>query len=115
MLIFIKKNKFYIAAIILFIILYKYGNNMEFYQSSNKSNSSHDQINDSSTPYLDATDDIVLERKDLVQLQNEKIGKFKLDGLDNWPSKSKQLGWWGDHIQAGNGLYSAPKDMVWVD
>ena len=116
MLQFIKKNKFYVGAIALFIVLYFYGNNMEFYDNLVKKCSSPEKINNPQQPYLDATDDVVLERRDLKQLNGgNKIGKFKYDGLDNWNVISDvNKGWWGDHIEAG-GLYPAPRDLVWAD
>lgn len=112
MLNFLKKNKFYIAAILLFIILYFYGNNMEFYKRS--CDSEPEKLNNTQQPYLDATDDVVLERKDLREL-NKDISHYNYDGLDNWNIISDvNKGWFGDHISAG-GLYPAPKDLVWTD
>ena len=114
---FIKKNKFYIAAIVLFIILYYYGNNMEFYDNVNKQCNSDkpEKISEAKGPYLDPSDDVVLERRDMKQLRREQLDRFNYDGLDNWNVISDvNKGWWGDHIKAG-GLYPAPKNMVWAD
>lgn len=111
------KNKFYFIAVLLFVILYYYGNNMEFYDNVNKkcNSSKPDHFPNYMGPYLDPTDDVVLERRDMKQLQNEKLDRFNYDGLDNWDIISDvKKGWWGDHIQAG-GLYPAPKDLVWAD
>ncbi len=36
---YLKKNKVIVACAILFFLVYTYGNNMEFYPSSNKCNS----------------------------------------------------------------------------
>jgi hypothetical protein len=115
---FIKKNKFYVAAFVLFTLLYFYGNNMEFYDNVKKCDSKPEKVNNPQHPYLDATDDVVLERRDLRQLHYgpDKIAKFSYNGLDNWDIISDvKKGWWGEHIEAGNGLYKAPKDLIWVD
>lgn len=113
MLNFMNKNKFYFAAILLFTLLYFFGNNMEFYENSKeeKCESSPEKTDKPSIPYLDATDDIVLERTDLAQLQKEKIGKLNYDGFDNFPQVMK--GWWASTTEGD--IYSAPRDMVWPD
>lgn len=115
----LKKNYVIIVGVILFLILYKYGNNMEFYtepnSNSKKVGSRPELIKKAKGPLLDPTDDIVLERKDLKQLNREKIGKFNYDGLDNWPAKGQQKGWWNDNISAGKGLYHPPNKMLWPD
>ena len=113
---FIQKNKLYIAAIVLFVVLYFYGNNMEFYDNVAKKcdDNKPEEVNNPQKQYLDASDDVVLERRDMKQLRKEKL-RFNYDGLDNWNVISDvNKGWWGDHIKAG-GLYPAPKDMIWAD
>lgn len=115
MLKFIKKNKIYVAAALLFALLYFYGNNMEFYEneSSNKCNSSPPQkIAQAKNPFLDATDDIVLERRDLAQLKNDQLNRFNYDGLDNWPTNPNN-GWWSSKVEGD--IYTAPSRMVWPD
>ena len=116
MLKFLQKNKTYVAVAVLFAILYFYGNNMEFYDNHKKCGQPiPDQFPNYKGPYLDPTDDTVLERKDLKQLQREKIGRFNYDGLDNWNVISDvKKGWWSEHVQAG-GLYPSPVRMQWPD
>ena len=56
-----------------------------------------------------------MNRTDLVQLQQEKIGKFNYDGLDNWNILNDvKNGWWS---QAGSpgGLYPPANRLVWPD
>ena len=117
MLKYLKKNKEIVACIILFFLIYTYGNNMEFYQDSNKCNSSPRKINEPSNEFeLDATDDIVLERRDLRQLQSEKIGRMKYDGLDNWPKiPESKGGWWGSSEAVADNLYIETNRLVWPD
>lgn len=109
---FLKKNKFYVAGIVLFVLLYFYGNNIELYNNEENTESLPENINKPQELYLDPTDDVVLNRKDLVQLEEEKIGKFSYDGWDNWDRKKG--GWWSEHIQAGD-IYPSPSRMVWPD
>lgn len=117
MLKYIKKNKLFIAALILFALLFMFGNNMEFYDNLVKTCKSvkPDNFPNYKEPFLDASDDVIVQRRDQKQLEDEKINKFKYDGLDNWNILSDvNKGWWGSHIKAG-GLYPAPKDLVWAD
>lgn len=112
---FIYKNKLTIAAVVLFIMLYFFGNNMEFYDNTKCQADKPEKISEAKGPYLSPSDDVVLERRDMKQLRQEKIGQFKYDGLDNWGIISDvKKGWFGDHIKAG-GLYPAPSTMVWAD
>lgn len=112
MLKLLEKNKVIVACIFLFFLIYNYGNNMEFYESSNKCNSSPRKIGESSGEYLDATDDIVLERRDLRQL-SEKIGRHNFDGYDGFPEKLK--GWWGSSEGVADNLYVPTAQLVWPD
>ena len=113
MLKFLKKNKIIVASILLFGLVYFFGNNMEFYKNS-KTDSFPRKINEPSGEFeLDATDDIVLERRDLKQLQSEKIGRRNYDGLDGFPGVLK--GWWADATPVADNLYQAPSRMVWPD
>lgn len=113
MLKYLKENKFIVACFVLFALLYKFGNNMEFYQSS-KTCSSPKNINRPSNEFkLSPTDDIVLERKDMVQLKNEKIGRFKYNGYDGFPTVLK--GWWGSSSPVADNLYISSDRLIWPD
>ena len=118
MLKYIQKNKVFVAALVLFALLFLFGNNMEFYDNSTKKCNKElkpDKFPDYKESYLDPSDDVVLKRRDQKQLESEKIGRFKYDGLDNWDIISDvNKGWLGDHVQPG-GLYPAPIRSVWPD
>lgn len=117
MLELLKKNKVIVACIALFALVYFFGNNMEFYESSNKCNSSPKKIGEASGEFeLDATDDIVLERRDMRQLQSEKIGRHHFDGYDNWPNiPESRGGWWGSSVAVADNLYKPTSNLVWPD
>lgn len=114
----LKKNKVIVACVILFALVYFYGNNMEFYQDSKKCSPEQPRkIHEQSGEFeLDATDDIVLERRDLRQLQAEKIGRHHFDGLDNWPQiPESKGGWWGSSEAVADNLYIETSRLVWPD
>ena len=54
---FIKKNQFYIGSVLLFILLWAYGNNMEFYDNTEFCKDKPDDFPNYRNPYLDPTDD----------------------------------------------------------
>ncbi len=109
MLKYLKKNKFIVACFTLLALLYFYGN-MEFYESAETCASPKDL----NKPYLNSTDDIVLVRKDMAQLNNN-ISRFKYNGLDNWPKKGTGKGWWADSSAVADNLYIPPAKLVWPD